>query len=250
MSRKSPFRAAWLAPACVFLFVFTLEAQSRTNVVIDQMIEALGGQAFLDVKDIHTSGRFFGFTRGELSASDLFNDYIKFPDMERTEFGGTKNKSITINRGKEGSKVEGKKDPVPQTPGEGEEFVKNFKTSFDYFVRFVIKEKQTTVQNVATEIVDFKRADVVELRDAGKNLVRFYIDRESHLPLKMQVRRNDESKIREEQFANWHKFQDVMTPLFVTRYTDRLKTMEIRIETAVYNSDPPDTLFTQLTPAK
>src|SRR5512133_3935258 len=102
MSRKSIFRAAWLVPVCVFLFVFTLEAQSRTNVVIYQMIDALGGQAFLDVKDIHTSGRFFGFTRGELSASDLFNDYIKFPDMERTEFGGTKNKSITINRGNDG----------------------------------------------------------------------------------------------------------------------------------------------------
>ena len=50
--------------------------------LIDQMLKALGGQSFLDVKDIHTTGRFFGFTRGELSAGDLFSDYIKFPDME------------------------------------------------------------------------------------------------------------------------------------------------------------------------
>jgi hypothetical protein len=214
------------------------------------MIQALGGQAFLDVKDIHTTGRFFGFTRGELSSSDLFVDYIKFPDMERTEFGSAKSKSIRINRGKEGSKVEGKKDPETQTPGEVDEFLKGLKTSFDYVTRFVIKERQTTVQNLATEVIDFKRADVVELRDAAKNRIRFYIDRDTHLPLKMQVRYADESKLREEQYANWHKFQDVMTPLFVSRYTDGVKTMEIRVETTVYNSGLSDNLFTQLSQPK
>src|SRR5262245_24477237 len=229
-----------------FLVLATQPQSAKPTEKIDQMIQALGGQAFLDAKDIHTTGRFFGFSRGELASSDLFSDYIKFPDMERTEFGTAKNKSITINRGKEGSKVEGKKDPQEQSPGEIEDFIKGFKTSFDYVMRFALKDRQTTIQNLSTEIVDFKRADVVELRDAAKNRIRFYIDRDTHLPLKMQVRRNDESKLREEQYANWHKFQDVMTPLFVSRYTDGLKTMEIRVETTVYNSGLSDNLFTQL----
>ena len=101
-----------------------------------------------------------------------------------------------------------------------------------------------------TEIIDFKRTDVVELRDSAKNRIRFYIDRDTRLPVKMQVRRNDDSKLREEQYANWHKFQGVATPLFVSRYTDGLKTMEIRLETVVYNSDLSERLFTQLTPTK
>jgi hypothetical protein len=238
----------------LFLFlcvsVVNTQAQSRTAQTIDQMIDALGGQTFLDVKDIHTTGRFFAFTRGELSGGDLFSDYIKFPDMERTEFGSSKNKAITINRGKEGSKVEGKKDPDQQTPGEIDEFVKGFKTSFDYVLRFALTDRQTTIQNLPSEVVDFKRTNVVELRDAAKNRIRFYIDRDTHLPVKMQVRRNDDSKLREEQYANWHKFQGVMTPLFVSRYTDGVKTMEIRVENAVYDSGLAETLFTQLTPAK
>ena len=57
-------------------------------------------------------------------------------------------------------------------------------------------------------------------------------------------------KIREEQYANWHKFQGVMTPLFVSRYTDGVKTMEIHAETVVYNSGLSDNLFTQLNPSK
>src|SRR5215510_2220058 len=234
---------------CLCVSVFNVHAQSRSTQTIDQMIEALGGQAFLDVKEIQMTGRLFALTRGELSGADLFTDYIKFPDMERTEFG-TKTKSIQINRGKEGKKVEGKKDPAEQTPGEVEEFLKGFKTSFDYILRFVVQNRQTTIQNLPSEIIHFKRTDVVELRDPTKNRIRFYIDRDTHLPVKMQVRRNDDSKLREEQYANWHKFQGVMTPLFVSRYTDGVKTMEIRAETAVYNSGLSETLFTQLTPAK
>src|ERR1051326_2555379 len=172
---------------CLVLFLSIVSpAQARNTQALDQMIDTLGGKTFLDVKDIHTSGRFFAFTRGELSSSDLFADYIKFPDMERTEFGGAKFKTITINRGKAGMKVEGKKEPIEQSPGEGEEFLKEFKTSMDYVLRFVVGDRQTTVQNLVTEMVDFKRTDVIELRDPQKNRIRFYIDRESHLPLKMQ----------------------------------------------------------------
>src|SRR6266513_5264810 len=107
-------------------------AQTKATQSIDQMIEALGGQAYLDAKDIHTSGRFFSFTRGDLTGSDIFSDYVKFPDMERAEFGTVKKKLITINRGKEGWKIVGKREPEPQGAAEAEEFLKGFKTEIDY----------------------------------------------------------------------------------------------------------------------
>jgi hypothetical protein len=218
-------------------------AQPRSNPVIDQMIAALGGPAFLDVMEIHTSGRFFSFTKGELSGSDLFTDYIKFPDMERTEFGREKNKSITINRGKEGWKIEPREEPEPQPVVQTEEFLENFKTSFDYVMRFVLKHPQTTIQALPSEMMDFKRIDVVEVRDPTKNVITFYIDRTSHLPLKMRVRRAGEPTTSEELYGNWHKFQGVMTPLLISRLTNGLKTMEIRAETAAYNSGLSDSLF-------
>jgi hypothetical protein len=231
------FIYALLLPANV------LPAQTKANQSIDQMIDALGGPAFLDVKDIHTTGRFFGFSRGELSSSDIFSDYIKFPDMERAEFGTLSKKSITINRGKEGWKIVGKREPEPLGAAECEEFLKAFQTSIDYVLRFVVKQRQTTIQNVGGEIIDFKRVDVVELRDPEKNRITFYIDRDSHLPVKMQVRRTDDSKVHEEQYNNWHKFQGVMTPVYVSRLTDGVKTMEIHLDNAIYNSGPSDKLF-------
>jgi hypothetical protein len=236
--------------SCLCVLTVVPHAQTRSNPIVEEMIQALGGETFLEAREIHVTGRFFGFSRGELNSSDVFVDYIKLPDMERTELGGQKNKSITINRGKEGWKVEGRKDPEPLTPGEVDEFIKGFKTSLDYVLRFVLKDRQTTIQNLPSEIINFKRTDVVELRDPAKNRIRFYIDRETHLPIKMQVRRNDDSKLREEQYANWHKFQGVTTPLFVTRYTDGVKTMEIRAETVLYNSGLAENLFTEPARAK
>jgi hypothetical protein len=221
-------------------------AQSRGNrssPVLDAMIEALGGPTFLDVKEIHTSGRFFSFSKGELSGSDHFEDYIKMPDMERTEFGTTRNKEININRGSQGWKIVGKKEAEPQPVKQTEEFVANFKTSFDYVIRYVLQSPQTTIQNLPGELVDFKRADVVEIRDSMKSLIRFYVDRATHLPIKMQVRRANQTAVNEELYSNWHKFQGVMTPLLVSRSTNGVKTMEIHADMAAYNPGLPDTLF-------
>jgi hypothetical protein len=76
---------------------------------------------------------FLTFTRGELSGSDLFVDYIKF-EMERTDLEA-RNTSHQINSSKEGMKVGEQKDPEQQTPGEMK-VPKDFKTSIDICVLF------------------------------------------------------------------------------------------------------------------
>jgi hypothetical protein len=230
----------------VCLPVVPVGAQSsQPRKIIDDMITTLGGQAFMDVKDIRLSGRFFQFKRGELASGDNFVDYIKFPMMERTEFGKEKNKEITINNANEGWRMVPKdKEPQEQLPAEIHEFQASFKTTFDYVVRFTLNHPQTTLQHVGSEIIDFNRADLIEVRDASKNRIVFYIDRTTKLPVKMQLRRSDEKVVREERYGNWHKFQGVHTPLFVSRYTDGEKTMEVRLEAASYNSGLADSLFT------
>jgi outer membrane lipoprotein-sorting protein len=237
-------RFAWVLAAFTTVLSLPAFSQTGTRQTINQTIAALGGDAFMNVKEIQTTGRFFSFRRGELTGGDLFVDYIKFPDMERAEFGREKNKSITVNKGSEGWAFEPKeKEWEPQPVSQAEEFLKGFRTSFDYVLRFVLSHPQTTIQSLGSEIIDFKRADVVEIRDAQKNRIRFSIDRETRLPLKMQVRRSDESGLREEIYANWHEFQGVKTPLLLIRSTDGVKMMEIRLETAAYNSGLSDSLF-------
>src|SRR5262245_42193652 len=78
----------------IALGVLSLGVYAQTPLqarqILDSMINALGGTQFLEVKDLQTSGRYFTFKRTEVATSDFFADYIKFPDMERTEFGREK----------------------------------------------------------------------------------------------------------------------------------------------------------------
>lgn len=115
--------------------------------------------------------------------------------------------------------------------------------SFDYVVRFVATSPKASVLNTGSEVIDFKRADVVEIRDADKNLMRIFIDRQTQLPLKTQTRRANESSLHEETYGNWHAFDGVMTPLMVVRFRDGVKTMEIRAQSAKYNPGLADSLF-------
>src|SRR5436190_20689236 len=103
-------------------FALTGKAQAPASAdkIFNFMIEALGGKAYLDVKEIQVTGRYFTFKRDAVSGSEVYEDFIKFPDMERTEFGKLKDKKIQINKGKEGwnvtSPVKGKiPDVQPQS---------------------------------------------------------------------------------------------------------------------------------------
>jgi outer membrane lipoprotein-sorting protein len=219
------------------------EPQARK--ILDEMTQALGGQAYLDVNDMHTMGRFYTFKHDTPTGGDYLSQYIKYPMMQRTEIGIAKFKQITVNNGKEGWKsVPKDKEPQEQLPAEIAEFQTSFKTSLDYVVRFTLAEPKTTVLLVGSEILDFNRADVIELRDAVKNRIVLYVDRNTKLPIKMRVYRSDEKIMREERFANWHSFQSVQVPLFVGRYADGSKTMEIRLENATVDSGLADSLFT------
>jgi hypothetical protein len=244
---------------CLFALsstAFTGVAPAQTPSVAQKltsaMIEALGGQAFLDVKEIQTNGRFFSFRRGEVSGAQIYADFVKFPDMERTEFGKEKEKTIKINKGDEGWLVSGKdeKDVKVQSAREAEEFLSDIKTSFDFVTRFVLNTPKTTLLATGTETIDFRRTDIVEMRDTAKNLFRFYVDRETRLPAKFQVRKANDSVLFEETYGNWHKFQGIMSPLFITRYKDGVKTMEIRADKVAYNPGFPDSLFTVSAAAK
>ena len=218
--------------------------------LLDSMIKALGGQQFLDVKEIQTTGRFFVFNKGEISQSDLYANYWKIPDMDRIEFGKDKTRPVRvdINHGFEGWRLtqpaKGKDlDVAKQSEAEIDEFLKGFRTSFNYVMRFVVNTPKAILVNAGSTTVDTKRADILEIRDAQKNLMRVYIDRETRYPLKVQTRLTDEQFTDEWLYANWHEFDGVMTPLLVVRYRDGVKLQETRVETVAYNPGFPDSLF-------
>ena len=233
----SALLATLIAPADVF-------AQANAREILDRAIEKLGGEAYLAVEDVEAVGRFYQFQNGELSGGDLFTDYLKFPDKERTEFG-EKAETVRINNGQEGWNVTEKGKQVDeQLPEQIEVFWEEFKVTLDSLLRYVVNEEETSLQYVGRDMIDFKRVDILEIRDADRTRINLYIDRADGLLMRKTVRRLSDPRIHEEVYSNYHEIQGVLTPLLIDRYTDGLKTMQIRFQEVRYNSGLSDQFFT------
>ena len=70
----------------------TQNNQQKARAVVDQMIQALGGQAYLTAQDYYAEGRSGSFHNESLVGWSLYYRYWKWPNKERTEL--TKQRDI------------------------------------------------------------------------------------------------------------------------------------------------------------
>src|SRR5580704_19113864 len=62
------------------------ENARKAKTLIDQMIQALGGNAYLNIEDVTQEGRTYSFHLGESEGTGvLFWRFYKFPDKDRVE---------------------------------------------------------------------------------------------------------------------------------------------------------------------
>src|SRR5215472_11088038 len=77
-----------------------LDNANKAKAVIEQGIQALGGQAFLTLRDREQQGRLYGFHAGRPTGGGaLFWGFSQFPDRERVEL--TKERDIAELRSEE-----------------------------------------------------------------------------------------------------------------------------------------------------
>ena len=239
--RRATSRFAFLIGTLILACTPASAQADKSTTVINDMITALGGKAFLEVREIQSTGKTFLFKNDIQAGSDVFVDYVKFPDKRRTEYGTYRVKPAEIINGETGWNTDLNKIE-PKTPAEVKSLQAAFKTGFQYVARFILNRPGLVMQEVGTEMISFRTNDIIEFRDSG-NLLRLFVDQQSHLPTKLEVRRAGESSLREEQFANWHDFQGIKTPLFIIRLKDGDRESEIRYENVSYNPGMADSLF-------
>src|ERR1700730_18800319 len=77
----------------------------KARVLLDQMIDALGGNAYLNIEDVSQEGRSYGFHLGQSEGVGvLFWRFYKFPDKERIEL--TKKRDVAyVYRGDKGFEI-------------------------------------------------------------------------------------------------------------------------------------------------
>ena len=202
----------------------------RGRKLLNDAIEALGGPAYLAVRDIHSEGRAFSFSRyEEVAGMAPMINYDRLPDKFRQVIG-KKRDVIYVVSGEQGwdSNFRG----VAQMPAPEVERIKyNRALSFDIVLRFRLKEPGVSIYAAGSDFVDGRPVDMVDFADAQNNSVRMSFDRQTHLPVRREWERKLPNREREQNIEVLGKYRPAKNnaaqfPFYIRRERNGLKVFE------------------------
>jgi hypothetical protein len=244
------------------------QSSAKAKQVLQQVIAALGGQAYLNVRDTQCDGRAAQFgTAGTLMGFTLFRDIWLLPDKNRVEYftksehtilgflmgaddllithGGA---MITVHTGEGGWTLD--KSGVSDEP---EDVIKNFndqiKSGMNNMLRQRMNEPGVDVQYGGTDLIDLKEAEWIEFTDSDHREMRLGIDKFTRLPLRWIVTtRNSETRVNTAlttSYTQYRALDGVKTPLSIELSRDDRKLTQTFLTECKYNADLAPQLFTR-----
>jgi hypothetical protein len=242
------------------------QSAAKAKRILDQLVDAMGGQAYLEVRDTDCTGRLAQFEHnGDLSGYTNFRDYWRLPDKNRTEYevkgakggllgvligqipfkGGT---IIELYNGDEGWTMD--RGGVSEQPTTNvTDFKEQTKRDIDNVLRFRLKEEGMVFRYGGTDLIDMKQVEWVELVDREERTFRLAVLQSSHLLARSVVITRDETtRERTEEvtyYGNYPLRGSVMAPLQVERRRDGRRLFQAFFDTCSFDQHFPDDFFTK-----
>jgi hypothetical protein len=195
------------------------EDARRAKSVVEQGIQALGGSAYLNIRDIEQQGRGYGFHHGQGTGGDLFWSFYEFPDKERVEY--TKERDVARvfdgDRGYEityrGVRPVEEKDMV--------DYRRQRHYALDIVLRKWVNDPGVILIYGGDAIAAQHAATQVTLINSKNEAVTLDFDTQSHLPVRKAFEWRDpvdrQKNLEEEIYDNYKPVSGVMVPFNVTR---------------------------------
>jgi hypothetical protein len=220
---------------------------AKARQTLGQLIDALGGPAFLEVRERECDGRRAQFGHnGELTGFIDFKDYWRYPDKHRIDYSKKRN-VIDIFNGDQGWTMD-RGGVSEEPPGAVSDFQALVKHSVDNLLRTRLKDPTLNVRYAGVGIVDMRQVDWVEILE-GQRTLRLAIDRSSHLLLRSVVSSIDEEmQARTEEttiYTNYQRKDGVMVALQISRERDGKRFFQAFYETCTFNPHLAEDMFTR-----
>jgi hypothetical protein len=222
--------------------------QQKARAIVDQMIQALGGQAFLTVQDYYAEGRLGSFHNETLQGWSLFYRYWKWPNQERTEL--TKQRDVVRLYLSDKAYEITYKGVQPLSP-EKDDRVKQALIrryySLENVLREWLSEPGVLLLDEGTSISEGQMAEKITIINTKNEAVTILVSPDTHLPLEKRFSvRDPRYSDRDEEatiYGNWKVIQGINTPrVTVTRRNGETIYQEI-ILNITYNTHPSTALF-------
>jgi hypothetical protein len=215
-------------------------AQART--VLDAMVKALGGDAWLHMKNMDREGHIAAFHRGDPDpGTTLFFEFHQWPDHDRVEY--TKHRDVVqFYEGRKGIEVtyRGAK-PLPQE--QVDDFLRRRDHSIEVAVKEWLKDPRTILVYEGQRMAERHMADQVTMISPENEAVTIQMDVQTHLPLSRSFQWRDpiykDKNTDIEEYADYHDMDGFPTPLSITRVHNDEMQRQLFIDKAHYNQDLP-----------
>jgi hypothetical protein len=224
------------------------ESAAKAKEILQQAIQALGGDAYLNVHDSTCTLRYSQFGHsGDLNGFATLIDYSIQPFKDRTENMPKRNiiqvmngdKGWTLDRGgvSEASEVD-----ISQ-------FQDDVRKDIDNILRHRLKEPGMIFRYGGPDVVDLKEGDWIELVDSENRTVRIAIAKSTHLPIrKVVVVRDPLSRTKRDEleyYSNYHPISGIETPFQIARERNGMKVYQAFFDKCEYNTNLSDSFFTK-----
>jgi hypothetical protein len=220
---------------------------AKARQILNQLIDALGGPAYLEVRERECDGRRAQFGHnGELTGFIDFKDFWRYPDKHRTDYSKKRN-IIDMFNGNEGWTLD--RGGVSEEPaGAISDFQKLVQLSPDNLLRNRLKDPNLNITYAGQDIIDMRPVDWVEVTD-GQRTLRLGIDRTSHLLLHSVVNAiNEETQERTQEttiYTNYQRKDGVLVALQISRERDGKRFYQAFYDTCSFNPHLSEDTFTQ-----
>jgi hypothetical protein len=234
----------------------SVTGKDRGKKLVDLMIQALGGDAWLNRKDWTIQGHGASFYKGapnpyvtqyeEFHRAEPFADRVEIISKMGVFIPTAKRDIVEVWTPENGYEVtyRGKKE-LPRDVVE--DFQRRRLHSLDTLVKVWLKEPGVEVVYEGTGMVERHLVDTVTVLNPNNDAITLQLDETTHLPLSRKFEfRNVTFKdhdVDEEQYDDYHMMDGFMTALKVTRYRNSDMVSQRYYDKVAYNKGLSPVLF-------
>jgi hypothetical protein len=253
MIRKQISRRGFMGMAAAAVTLRAQTAQERGRKIINDTIQALGGDGFRNMQTRTENGRAYSFYREQISGLSIARIYTRYgpSGMVQRQVFGKKQDEVVLLTPPEGWDVTYRgATPLPQ------ERVTQFQESSLHDVFYILlkrlDEPGITFDARGKDVVENQPVEVIDIFDAENRNVTVWIHSSTLLPVKQRYMRWDASiNDRREEVTRYSKYREsgngVMWPWDLQRERDKEKIFELYSDHVVVGEDLKPDLF-QLPP--
>ena len=219
----------------------------KGKALIEQAIQALGGQAYLTIRDREMQGRGYTLHHGhQTSPGTVFWTFSEFPDKERVEL--TKERDITeLYIGDKGYEITFKGvHPIEQK--DLVDYMRRRRFSLDTILRIWVNDPSVVILYEGSAIAAQHPSDRVTLINSKDESVSLFFDIDTHLPVKKSFEWRDpidrQKNLEEEVYDNYRKVEGgTVAPYNVTRYFNGDMSSQRFFNSVTINQGLDETMF-------